>query len=258
MSVPVYRRDFKILASDVDMYRRLRLSRLFTILEQAAVAHTESLGFGRDKTLDRGYLWVVMVQEAEIARLPVYDENVTVFSEPGKMVHMLFPRFCTVADESGNTLISARSTWALMDASARSLADPEKAGVVINGTNDGSPLFAQPPLPAGGETTKFRVPYSYTDINGHMNNARYLDLAQDLMPRELLSRDVKRIAVSYASEAKYGLLMDIKTRSDNESFIMCGSPAADEADGETATAPNAAPHSRANKPIFRLKIDYNE
>ena len=36
----IYRQDFQVLSSDVDMSQRLRLSALFTRLQEAAIAHT--------------------------------------------------------------------------------------------------------------------------------------------------------------------------------------------------------------------------
>ena len=57
------------------MFRKLRISKLFEFMQEAAIHHTEALGAGRAKTLDRGFLWVVTMQHAEISRLPEYDEK---------------------------------------------------------------------------------------------------------------------------------------------------------------------------------------
>ena len=69
----IYRQDFQILSSDVDMSRKLRLSSLFTRLQEAAIAHTIDLGVTRDKTLDQGLLWAVTQYRAVFHRLPEYD-----------------------------------------------------------------------------------------------------------------------------------------------------------------------------------------
>ena len=45
----IYRQDFQILSSDVDMSRKLRLSSLFTRLQEAAIAHTIDLGVTRER-----------------------------------------------------------------------------------------------------------------------------------------------------------------------------------------------------------------
>ena len=65
----IYRKEYTLLSSDVDAQRRLRLSTLFTMLQEASIAHTTELGMGREKTLDQGLLWIVTLQQASIRRL---------------------------------------------------------------------------------------------------------------------------------------------------------------------------------------------
>ena len=89
----VYSEEILLRSKDVDMYRRLRTSELFRMLQEASIRHTEQLGMGRDKTLDRGILWVLLMQRAEIVRMPEYDERIVLKSWPGKTMHLLFPRY---------------------------------------------------------------------------------------------------------------------------------------------------------------------
>ena len=49
----------KMLADDVSMFRKLRPSVLLRLIQEISIAHTEALGAGRAKTLDKGVLWVV-------------------------------------------------------------------------------------------------------------------------------------------------------------------------------------------------------
>ena len=48
------------------------------------------------------------------------------------------------------------------------------------------------------------MPYSYVDLNGHMNNTRYFDLAEDLLPQEMRGKAVREILTEYTGEAKTG------------------------------------------------------
>ena len=89
----VYSREMLLRSRDVDMFRRLRTSELFRLLQEASISHTEELGMGRDKTLDKGLLWILLLQRADIDRMPEYDEKVVLKSWPGKTMHLLFPRY---------------------------------------------------------------------------------------------------------------------------------------------------------------------
>ena len=233
-----YECSYKILASDTDLYRRLRLSRLFTLLQEAAIAHTELLGAGKEKTLDRGLLWVITRQQAEITRLPVYNETIRLTSLPGNMMHAFFPRYYRITDVEGNELVNAAALWALMDRESRTMAAPEKAGVTVSGA---APLWKAiwpraPKLPATEETRTFRVPYSYLDLNGHMNNTRYFDLAEDLMPAGLRAAAVRDIRMEYTGEARPEETLTLRCSAENGEFLLSG---------------------EAEKRLFRLGLRYD-
>ena len=208
----VYRQDFQVLSSDVDMSRTLRLSALFTRLQEAAIAHTIDLGITRDKTLDQGLLWAVTQYRAVFHRLPEYDEKVTLLSWPGKTMHLYFPRYLT-----------------------RGIIFPESHDIFIKETVTGNEL----PLPGrirrqeASASCSFTVPYSFVDLNGHMNNARYYDLAVDNMPAELRSRKLKELSSEHIGEAQLGDAMTIGCAASEDSFYICG---------------------EKDKPVFRIKM----
>ncbi len=233
-----YEQQFTLRSSDVDAARRLRLSALFTLLQEAAIAHTTELGMGREKTLDKGLLWIVTRQQIKIARLPGYDETVTLLSWPGETLHLYFPRFFRLTDAAGETLLEASTLWALMDRDSRHIVFPEEHGVQIEAdpSEPALPLPAAPRLPELSEERGFTVPYSYTDLNGHMNNARYADLSEDIMPPELRAKAVREIAAEYGGEAAEGEKILLKTAAGEDYFAMAG-------------------FGEDGKRLFRLRID---
>ncbi len=220
----IYQKEYTLLSSDVDAYRRLRLSRLFNMMQEAAIAHTTELGMGRSKTLDRGLLWIVTLTRMEADRLPAYDETVTLSSWPGETMHMFFPRYYTLTDASGQVLVRSSMLWALMDQTTRHMVFPEDHGIEIAGDAAPAPLpLPTPPkLPALADAGSFTVPYSYIDLNGHMNNTRYLDLAEDRMPEALHRLPVRRILTEYSAEASLGESIRLQTAAEPNAFSMAG------------------------------------
>lgn len=220
----IYQIDYTILSSDTDANRRLRLSRLFTMLQEASIAHTTALGMGREMTLDRGLLWIVTLQQARIRRLPEYDETVRLRSWPGKMMHLLFPRYYRIEDQKGGALVEASALWALMDRKTRRVVFPELFGVKIRGVHTGKeiPLPAAPKAPSAAEESTFTVPYSYVDLNGHMNNTRYFDLAEDRMPEAFHGRPIVGIQTEYAKEAREGDTILLKSEASPDAYLLTG------------------------------------
>ncbi len=220
----VHEKAYRLLSSDVDAGQRLRLSRLFTFLQEASIAHTTLLGMGREKTLDKGLLWIVTLQQVKVDRLPVYDEDVKLLSWPGDTMHLYFPRYYRMEDRDGNTLLTGSALWALMDQRTRRMVFPEDHGIRIDGERGEKPL----PLPAaprpaqGGEKEVFTVPYSYVDLNGHMNNTRYLDLCEDRMPADLRACPVREIRAEYSGEAKLGEAVTLTYARQGNAFLLGG------------------------------------
>ena len=232
----VYREEILLRSKDVDMFRRLRTSELFRLLQEASIRHTEQLGMGRDKTLDRGVLWVLLMQRAEIARMPEYDEKIVLKSWPGKTMHLLFPRYYSLETASGEPLLKASALWSLVDAKTRKVVFPEKYGVVIEGVVTGEEI-AMPGSVAKSDCTCERevtVPYSFVDLNGHMNNTRYFDLAEDSVGAAEAGRLLRGVSVEYQNEARLGETLHLCWGGE-ESVYLCG---------------------ETDRPVFRMRLEY--
>lgn len=220
----VYRTQLTLRNKDVNLYRRLRTSALFELLQEVSIRHTEELGAGRALTLDRGFLWMVTMQRAEIGRMPEYDERVTVETWPGETMHLLFPRYYRLLDEAGHVLVSASAIWGLVDRESRRMIFPDRYGIAITGEVTGHEIALPTPIKkAEGELAAFfTVPYSYLDLNGHMNNTRYFDLAEDHIPAPAEGRRLTGISAEYVSEARLGDRIALTVEQTEQDFILSG------------------------------------
>ncbi|MCR4804723.1 MAG: hypothetical protein K5981_03630 [Clostridia bacterium] len=235
----MYERRLLLGSEHVDCFRRLRTSQLLQLLQTASIRHTEELGMGREKTLDKGLLWVVTRMHAEVDRMPVYDERIVIRTWPGETMHMLFPRYYEIASEDGQPLLRASAVWSLMDVRTRTAVFPEEWGVSIDGEEQGSELPWLNPLRAADtpEESVFRVPYSFTDINGHLNNARYFDLAEDLIPAASAGKSLRAFTAEYNREVRLGEELTLRWGGSGGSYYVTGA---------------------TDAPCFRIKLDYQE
>ena len=220
----VFATQLRLRNKDVNLHRVLRTSTLFELMQEASIRHTEELGMGREMTLDRGLLWMVTHQRAEIERMPAYDERITLESWPGKTMHLLFPRYYRVLDEEGNVLLRASALWALVDQSTRRMVFPDRYGVTIEGVVTGNEIdLPSTPRRAEGEAAHaFTVPFSYVDLNGHMNNTRYFDLAEDCVPAAAEGRSLRAAAVEYANEVRLGESLRVTVEQNEGTWYISG------------------------------------
>jgi medium-chain acyl-[acyl-carrier-protein] hydrolase len=108
--------------------------------------------------------------------------------------------------------------WILMDLKNRSMLVPGKSGVDVEGFIRGDELSTPKsllPKPLQEHTSR-RVVYSDLDRNGHMNNARYLDWTQDLLPSDHhQDHPIKELTMCYINEALEGQNLDLNWELDD-------------------------------------------
>ena len=233
----IYTERLTLRSRDVDMFRRLRTSELFKLLQEASIRHTEQLGMGRDRTLDRGILWVLLMQRAEIVRMPEYDEKIVLRSWPGKTMHLLFPRFYSLETEAGEALVKASALWGLVDEKSRKAVFPERYGIEIAGTETGKEIDLPGPIRklACDREKRFEVPYSFVDMNGHMNNTRYFDLAEDCVGAAAGGKLLKEVRTEYVNEARFGEELTLRWNGADGTVFLSG---------------------ESSKPVFRMTLRY--
>ena len=95
---------------------------------------------------------------------------------------------------------------------------------MIKGEKTGNEIaLPSPPLRAKeGAVSAFTVPYSYVDLNGHMNNTRYFDLAEDRIPAAAEGHPLRSIAVEYANEAKLGDELSVMVEQQDNVYRISG------------------------------------
>lgn len=233
----IYKLPYTLRSRDVNMFRRLRPSQLFELMQEAATDHSEMLGTGIAEIRKKDLMWVLARQNVEIERMPVYGEEILIETWPVQTVHSLYPRYYRILDREGVPIIQSSSVWILADLHKRTLVSSSVSGFAFSFEKRGLeiPLPSPPRSFFTDQRVSFTVPFSYVDLNGHMNNARYFDLADNLSPAALAGRDPAKIAVEYSSEltlhGEYELLYG---QSGNRFYLKTGD----------------------DKPLFRIVIDY--
>lgn len=218
----IYTLPYRLRSRDVNKFRRLRPSQLFELLQEAATDHSELLGCGISVIRRQNLMWVLARQSVEIARMPAYGEEISVETWPGRTVHSLYPRYYRILDAEGREIISSASVWMLADLKERALVPSSRSGIEYDYEKRGieSQLVSPPRSFFTDQTSSFCVPYSYIDMNGHMNNTRYFDLADNLSPAAEAGSDPRRILVEYSSELLQGKEYEILYGVEGSRFFM--------------------------------------
>ena len=203
----IFRKSYTVADNATDRYDRLRPSMLLFFAQDAATSHCAEIGMDWNTMAARGMFWAVTRTKVEIHRLPHRGETVTVETWPMTNTRVAYPRATEMYDEKGELLVRMVSIWVLMDIEKRSMILPGKSGLDFCGADRGGELKAPAGLPVVPHTQEAEriVRYSDLDVNGHLNNARYLDWVNDLNSSEFhRSHSLKEMVICYISEAREG------------------------------------------------------
>ena len=203
----VYTATFPVTTAHTDCFGRCKPSGLLRFAQDAAGQHCVELGTDWDTMAAKNYFWAVIRQRMEVSRLPMEGEMVTVKTWPMPTTRVAYPRATEGFDQEGNSLFKVISLWVIVDMESRTMILPGKSGVDVAGTSFGTELKAPGGLPAGQWTqeTLRSVSFCDLDMNGHMNNARYLDWLYDLRPAAFhKDHPLKAVTICYNTEALEG------------------------------------------------------
>jgi len=210
---PFYQQTFTVTDNCVDCFGRLKPSMILYYVQEVAGRHFDELAMDYDALAEKGMIWAIIRQKVQITRIPKRGETVRVETWPMPTTRVAYPRSVVAYDESGNEVFRSISIWVLMDIHSRSMILPGKSGISVAGTLRGNELAAPNALPAKQLVNHRTRAVSFTDLdrNAHMNNTRYLDWIDDLIPSAFhREHDLKEFTVCYMSEAREGQTLSMQ------------------------------------------------
>ncbi|MBI4976630.1 MAG: hypothetical protein HZC28_04065 [Spirochaetes bacterium] len=206
MNPAAYEEQNTIRWNHTDTAGNIRLSMVAGLFEETAAAHIEKRGVGFEALQERGEVWVLSRMYINITRYPSWGETVTVRTWPKGVDRLFALRDFLIVDSTGAPVIGASSAWILIDLKSRRpkrlesmlsnfVCDPDThavdrspAALAINGTSEYE------------ETVTAQ--YADMDLNGHVNNARYIDWSFNAMPQTLFgTHEAKTFEINYLAEA---------------------------------------------------------
>lgn len=218
-----YKEEVVISSVDIDNHQECKLSNLFVYFQDLAGKHSDLLSIGRKGVNEKGMQWVVTRFEVDIVRMPKYGEKVTMVTYPGDCNSFFFHRKFYIEDSNHNIIVKASSIWIILDASTHQIVkDPFKGiDMVIVHKEDELNVPKKLDIQEGSLLYSKKIRYSDIDLNGHLNNARYIELIQDAFDLSFYDKNrIKNIVINYNLEFKADDVADIYLTNSNPYCIV--------------------------------------
>lgn len=223
-----YEMDFRVDSRDVDLFNQCRPSAVLGYLQEAATQAALELGVAGPQILKKyNCLWMVTRSWVELDAPLRWNDLIHVKTWHrgafGASSYRDFDLF-----REGKPIGQGASVWVMVDAGARKLFRMRDL-VEFQGTDGGelckSIRLRRPAMPeAFHSRTRRELGYSDTDINGHVNNARYADFACDSLHLERLCREkfVRSFQIGYISECQAGEVLEVDTAVQGDQLFARG------------------------------------
>ncbi len=235
----IIEREFLVDSRDTDLHGLCRPSALLGFLQEMATAHSEVLGISRRVMLERhNSIWLLARLWYRLDRPVLRDQTLTVRTwTRGATGAVSYRDFDLLV---GDVRVGeAVTSWVLADVDSRSIRImskmPEVVGAAVPACVKDKKLSRFPMPKDLSELMRRPVYYSDTDINGHMNNTRYIDVACDAVRFDRMAGQyLSEVMVNYSQECLPGDTLCILGKQEGETWFIRGADGAGAAHFDTA------------------------
>ena len=203
-----YQMKMKIPFDMADMNGHIKLPDVILLSLQVSGMQSIELGVS-DKTIleEHNLVWIITDYDIEVVRLPRFAEEITIETEALSYNRLFCYRRFTIYDESGQEIIRMLATFVLMDRDSRKVHAVEPEIVAPYQSDFDKKLIRGPKYELLEEpfSKDYHVRFYDLDMNGHVNNSKYLDWIFEVMGADFLTQYIpKKINLKYVKEVRPG------------------------------------------------------
>lgn len=219
-------RKMKLGYTQTDFLGNWKLSDMFTEFANIATAHATSFGGWDPKYIDQ-YGWVIAKMRVKVHQPIHMDDEVVVrtwITQGSAVVH---PRQYEIVNEKGDVIVEATSNWTLIDLVRRRIAIPKRVGLTFPeeickpGTIEIETDFND----EEGYTfvEKRQVRYGDIDVNGHLNNAKYVEWVCDCLGYDVFKENfIEDLSIQFKKETGPNEYLVLEKKCEGNTFKVRG------------------------------------
>lgn len=213
----------RVRFSQLDPNEKLPLGAIVDYLQDCSNDQSESLGVGVDYQRKTGRAWILMSWQINITENIYNNEEIIVTTWPYMFNNACGHRNFTIAKASDpeRNIIEADSVWIIFNTNKNCLSRISQEDIQKYECEEKLPMpFIKKKIIRAAEYEQkpsFPVRYFQLDINHHMNNAWYVKMAEEYIPKDQF---IKSIRIEYKKSAKYGDIVVPFVKYEEERYLV--------------------------------------
>ena len=221
-----YTETFTVLNADADFRGLLKPSALLRYVEQVSADHARAYGMTDQFFREHGVAFMVGKQALQLSRIPLRAEKLTLTTRAERSKRGSIKRITTAWDAAGEQVAVVDCRWIVASlAEGRILREP---GWTVEGfwneeVEGELPLHLHKCRDGLIDAGEWTVHYSQCDLNGHLNNAFYLDLVCDALPLDVVRKGpVTFASINYHREIPLGETVEMFYAPSADGWYVIG------------------------------------
>lgn len=180
----ILEKEYKVNSLNINTNKKLGLYGLLGILQDAAGAHADKLGFGYEESISQGFFWVLVRQKLRMEKWPAWHDTITVKTWTKPIIGTNAFReyeFYINNEKIGD----CSTTWMILDTKTRRPKQIDNTADLFKPRTDYSLNYTAEKVLVPTEIEKintFNVRISDLDMNNHVNNVKFTQWVLDSIP----------------------------------------------------------------------------
>ena len=221
----IYCSNYKIGLEDIGINNEATNKALLTIMQDIACLHSASVGYGVLEVESKKRAWMLLDWKMKVIKRPKYNDDIKAETWSRKVERLYAYRDFQLKDKEGNIIAIGTSRWILVDTDKRRPVRLTADIADLYESETDKNVFSEEMEDIKCEDYLFKKDYYIQrrdiDINGHMNNLSYLDMAYEILPDDIYKNKVfDNIRIVYKKEILYGEKVECYYEEQSNKYII--------------------------------------
>ena len=220
-------KEFFIGLSDLINGTKLKNTSLLSFLEDMGGIHSNMVGNGLYDIERTKQSWVLLSWKVKLYKRPMYAENIRIKTWSRKMDKLYAYRDYEIFNDKNECIGIATSRWILIDIESRKILKLDEAlekqytkeDIDITGVDTNFGKLKEPENYT--HESEFKITKNLIDINNHVHNLYYMDIASEVIPEDILkTKELNDFEVMYKKEIIKDEIVKCLFVETEESYIV--------------------------------------
>lgn len=219
---------FYIGLSDINSLKELNNTCLLRYLEDTAGIHSEIAGYGITDMNTTRKSWILLSWKVKVKKRPLINDTLTVKTWSRAINEFYAYRDFEVRNQYNEIVSIITSKWVFIDIDKGKIIKISDEVSKNYKQEINSSVFKEKDLEKLVEpseyssSTLFKITRNMIDINKHLHNIYYLDIAKEALPEEVaLGNELNDFEIMYKKEVKLGeTVKALYSFKDNYHYVV--------------------------------------